>query len=285
MPDFTRHIYRQEAAWAGGNLVRNAFDLLFPPHCLVCLTVNAGSKICHRCLPPLPDFELEHGFRCRVCFSSNLMLDSSGLCRECRLTPPLFRHMRFLWGYDGRARDLIHAMKYRPSPRLASLAGALLGSQVCELLPALDWNLIVPIPSSKGSLRERFFNQCIYIAKSIRRTLAKEYRHEATLSIFSLRHLGYRKPQASLAHEQRIGNVRHTFAAAPKKVTGMKILLIDDVITTGATASAAAKALLQAGAVSVDLLALCRANTWSEHRQAVAKAFAVSGDQKQPVIS
>jgi len=153
-------------------------------------------------------------------------------------------------------------MKYRPSLRLTRLAGAWLQEALPGLFRYTDWDLIIPLPSSPRSFYRRLYNQCHILAAQIAGVLAPRAR----LDCLSLRHCGCRAPQASLAHDKRISNVRTAFRADQRSLTGRRILLIDDVITTGATSTAAALALCEAQAATVDLLALARAHVWSEYR-------------------
>jgi predicted amidophosphoribosyltransferase len=167
-----------------------------------------------------------------------------------------------LWSYTGNARDYITAMKYRPSVWLCRNAGQLLADYLVPLFVNCRWDMIVPIPSSINSLQDRGFNQCLIMARPVAKAA------HASISALTLRHAGCRAAQASLHTAKRIANVRRSFAAA-QTAKGKRILLLDDVITTGATSTSAGLALIKAGARSVDLLALARASTWEQHRQII----------------
>ena len=178
----------------------------------------------------------------------------------CRTTPLLFRTIRYLWDYDDKAREYIHAMKYHPSPRLLALAGKDLAHLLLPTFPLADWDLIIPMSASAQAIRRRGLNQCLSLAREVARSL------DLPLELRALKHLGTKYSQAVLPFKRRISNVRHAFQAQRSRIRERSILLIDDVLTTGATASAAGLALLRCGAASVDLLALARSEWWESNR-------------------
>lgn len=206
--------------------------------------------------------------RCSVCFTPLTAGDASA-CLLCRLMPLPFGALRYAWNYEREARCLIHVMKYRPSPRLCGIAGRLLAASLPALQLPARYDLLVPMASARGSLRTRGFNQCLLIAAELARALPG-----ARLTPQALVHVKAGKPQASLPHHLRLRNVRGCFTARPGLVGGRCVLLLDDVLTTGATSSAAAGALLAAGACRVDLLALARSPAWTSFRHDVRRAYA-----------
>lgn len=172
-----------------------------------------------------------------------------------------------LWSYGRRARAYIRAMKYRPSLGLARLAGQTLAAAMAghERLPHVD--LIVCIPSSRSHFLRRQFNPAAVLANYLSRGSRIPWSSQAIV------HHGSRKPQAWLRSKRRFANVRKTFSANPKIVSGKNILLVDDVITTGATIGAAAKALRDAGARSVTAVALARNERWMSYLNKMSKEF------------
>ena len=195
------------------------------------------------------------------------MLDSESRCKMCRLFPLPFRRLRYLWDYsDCNVRALISVMKYRPSIAAAMKLGDFLARNLLTLFDVPDWDLIVPMPISKQSMLERNFNQCAYLS----RVLQKASRESRCVKVrqHALVHMGYKAVQASLNHGDRCANVRRAFKAS-NEVYGQNVLLVEDVVTTGATVAASCMALLRAGALSVDILAIARAAAWDEYRYAV----------------
>lgn len=234
-------------------------SLFFPPRCAVCRRPLGSGRVCRLCTPALVT-----GTRCRQCYQLTSDLHVEGRCTLCRIIPSPLRYQRFLWDYQGLASDYIRAMKYAPSIGLCQHAGTLLAERLQELFPATSgrpWSGVLPVPSSSASVRWRGFNPCYLLAQPVARA------HQLPL-LDLLEHRGNRAPQASLSPHERLRNVRGAFVAR-RPLQGDALLLVDDVATTGATSTACAIALLDAGASVVDLLTLARTPTWQEHRQAV----------------
>lgn len=246
----------------------NAFlDVFAPPCCSICHKRIKQAPVCYRCAPLAHDKALKN-----ICISCSSAISDCNIqgCMACQLFPLPFNQVRFLWSYnDPKVASLISIMKYRPAKELCKWAGRKLAASLEYLYPIFDWDIIVPIPSSKSSLHERMFNQCHVISQSLIKTISLTGK----LSPLALRHYGKTPQQASLSHSQRLKNVSNCFKADSKYVSQKSILLIDDVITTGATSVAACLELLNKGARKVDLLALARADSWLEHRQSVDKYF------------
>ena len=143
-------------------LFRHSAALVLPYRCLVCSRRLWQASLCMRCTPLIPFFAA----RCPRCFTPQA---AGGVCLLCRLIPLPFGAARYLWDYEQAARRLIHAMKYAPSPRLCTLAGRLLAAGVPALQLPAGYDLVVPIPSSRASLRKRGFNQCELIVSAFAR--------------------------------------------------------------------------------------------------------------------
>jgi len=245
-------------------ILKDAAAVIWPPRCLVCGRPLGHGVLCLRCRP---ESEAESEIqRCFRCFSPAPDLDGGGICPACRLFPPPFDRLRHLWRYHGEARDLITIMKYRPSRALCLEIGRALAGAAPVLFGPPDWGAIVPVPASAASLRRRSFNQCLLFARAIRGALGSG---APPVRLDALRHFGRRPSQASLSRSRRIVNIRGAFSAEKKAVSGLRLLLVDDVITTGATAASAAIALLEAGAAGVDLIAAARAAAWQQYRWAI----------------
>ncbi len=249
--------------WLSGSL-----EVLFPRECLVCTRPLRGASLCFRCTPRLPDLPLLTARCCRHCFSG-LPGSAAGPCEACLTFPLLFRHSRHLWDYSFLARDLIRAIKYRPSRLLARAYGETVGSLLAVMFPDPHWDLLVPIPSSAATFRRRLFHPCADLAQGmIPFVPGAELCH-------ALHHARSRAPQATLSHDQRLQGARSILSVrSAARLTNQRVLLVEDVITTGATSASAARALLEAGAASVDIVALARASVWPRFRRRVWKLFA-----------
>jgi ComF family protein len=176
-----------------------------------------------------------------------------GLCGPCREPSRAFRRARALTVYEERVRVCLHALKFQGRRRLASVLGRMaaerwLGSG--EISPGAA---VIPVPLSAGRRRERGYNQ----AELVARALAPKAR--VPLLTRSLVKVHERPPQSGLSARARRRNASAAYAARlPPWLEGAHLLLVDDVFTTGATVDAAARALLAAGAGSVDVLTLSR---------------------------
>jgi ComF family protein len=225
------------------------------PICDICwdeFPVNSG-PVCARCGDVL-DFE-------RIDSTSNPVN-----CRACRLAPPAFERAVSFGPYEGRLREAIHALKYDRLRPAAGRLGSMLAQAISTLVPdAPREMLVVPVPLHRSRHADRGFNQARLLAARALdelRTTHPEWR--LTLASSTLMRLRATESQASLTPRKRGMNVRGAFMVSdPHDVAQKHILLIDDILTTGATARAASKTLIQAGAASVWVATLARAKRYS----------------------
>lgn len=159
--------------------------------------------------------------------------------------------------YDSdKARSLAHRLKYHDRLELAGPMGRWMARAGADLLP--DADLLVPIPLHRLRLAARRFNQSAELARVVSRECG------APVETMALARVKATAPQVGLSRAQRAVNLAGAFRVDPLRAAvleGQRIVLIDDVLTTGATANAAARALLKAGAAQVDLLVFARAVT------------------------
>jgi len=205
---------------------------LLPQRCVLC-EARAGTQLlcirCARALPALPP-------HCPQCASPTA---SGCTCGRCLSHPPAFAatHCAFVYAYPLDA--LIHALKYG-----GSAAHAAIFAEALAALPAPRPACIVPMPLSNARQRERGYNQAGEIARHLGRLLRVPVIH-------GLRRTRDTAPQAQLALRHRPANVRDAFAATTLP-SGARIALVDDVMTTGATLDAAARAARAAGSGIVE---------------------------------
>ncbi len=224
-------------------LSRAVLDFVFPPRCVVC--GSGGSFLCTVCASGLPKAEPP---RCPRCWSPG---SDAYLCPECQAGPPAFDGLRAAFLYQGVVRDLVHALKYRGTTALAGPMASLLADVVHRDVLAAD--VLVPVPLAGVRRRTRGFNQAESLARALGRELGLPVRPGA------LRRRRQTTPQARTADaEQRRRNVAGAFACREGPVAGQRVLLVDDVTTTGATLAACAGPLKAGGARSVWAITFAR---------------------------
>jgi ComF family protein len=179
--------------------------------------------------------------------------ESGVLCLNCRAMPPHFDCARAFFAYQSPAGALIRRYKFDGEFRLGPhlLRTALGRGWLPGDLPGAD--AVLPVPLHRRRLRERGFNQALLLARPLARHLGCPVIKRALVRT------RYTSQQTLLPMNKRWDNVRNAFAVRrPGTVRGLKLLLVDDVMTTGRTADECAKALKQAGAAGVAVLTLCR---------------------------
>jgi len=208
--------------------------------------------VCRTCLNTAQAFTPEfHCRRCRTPFANRFPLDQEGVCRLCRGGGNRFDAAYTFGSYDGTLRRLIHLLKYEGVESVA----APLGRHLSEALPReqnFDW--IVPVPMHWRRRLQRGFNHAEVLATELaRRTGIPAER--------GLKRNRRTAPQAQLTGAARRRNLAGAFRVADRfEVKGKRILLVDDVFTTGSTANACASALKRAGAAHVSVLTVARAD-------------------------
>lgn len=218
-------------------------DLLFPPRCVGCHRI--GSNLCVECLGQIPRLEPPFCTRC----GDRVVAD--GLCRRCRISPLKIERIRSVVYFQGVLRETIHLLKYRGRAALARSLGQLMAEYWTQHPLLAD--VIVPVPLHADRLRERGYNQAALLAREMGRSVGLAVdegtlvRRRATA------------PQVELDAKQRRDNVRDAFRCSSDALAGKRVLLIDDVCTTGATLEACAIVLYEGGARSVQALTLARA--------------------------
>jgi ComF family protein len=241
---------------AAARLTSACRDLLYPPRCVHCgsdlFDRNHGRLLCDDCEARLGP-EVWHG--CRRCGSqipeSRLAADR---CASCRDTALYFDSVTPLGGYHSDLRDVVLRMKHTSHDALSAALGRLLAERRLEPLANIRADVIVPIPMFWRRRLLRGKNNPEVLAHCLADSL------EVPMRASVLAWCRNTKPQSSLAPSRRFENVRGAFRVRrPDSVQGARILLVDDVLTTGATCSEAAKMLKKAGATMVAVAVVARA--------------------------
>ncbi len=232
-------------------------DLVYPPCCLVCRkAVAEHGALCAVCWREIAFIERPFCERLGTPFERDL--GEPGLISpEAAANPPAFRRARAVARYDSdKARTLAHRLKYHDRLELAGPMGRWMSRAGADLLAEAD--LLAPIPLHRLRLFARRFNQSAELARAISRACG------VPVETLALERVKPTTPQVGLSRAQRAANLSGAFRVDPERaplLKGRNVVLVDDVLTTGATANAAARALLRAGAAQVDLLVFARAVT------------------------
>lgn len=235
--------------------LRHAIGLVYPPSCIACQGATAEAQaLCARCWGGIGFIERPYCERLGTPFEVDL---GAGLVSPAAIAdPPVFARARAVCRFDGAARELVHKLKYGDRTELALTLGRMMTQAGHELLAEAD--LIVPVPLHRTRLWSRRFNQAAALAQ----VLAS--RSGVKLAPAALTRVKRTRQQVGLTRPQRADNLQGAFKVLPAMkpaVEGRRVLLVDDVLTTGATANAAARALLRAGATEVDILTFARVVT------------------------
>lgn len=227
--------------------------LAFPDRCLLCaelLVEPLSGPACGGCLDSLPRIQDPCCPRCSLPYAPGV---EPGLCGACRRGDRRFRRALAAFTYDDDVRRLVHAFKFGGRERLGAMLVRAAPPEWRAASGLEGYAAVVPVPLSRGRYRERGFNQAQRIARALARGTTTRVR-EGTL-----RKRSGRPPQAGLTGAGRRRNAAGAYRARlPEALRGRDLLLVDDVLTTGATADAAAGALVSAGARAVDVMVLAR---------------------------
>ncbi|MBI3199360.1 MAG: ComF family protein [Rhodospirillales bacterium] len=235
---------------------RLMLDAVLPPLCLGCgEIVGAPGALCARCWQ---GFAFIAPPQCACCgdpFAEHLGDDA--LCATCLARPPKFRRARAALAYDTQSRRLVLPFKHGDRTDMARACGGWMARAGADLLAEAD--LIAPVPLHWRRLLTRRYNQALLLARALVRAAPPGVEHRLAPDL--LRRRRWTGSQAGLKAKERRRNVREAFDIHPRwaaEVAGKAVVLVDDVLTTGATAEACARVLQRGGARHVDVLTLAR---------------------------
>jgi ComF family protein len=242
-------------------MLRYLINFVYPPRCAACATrmeLDAAGKVCESCIQLI---ERVPEPICRVCGVPLYLIDQacSDWCRACAESPPHFGRARAIARYragigeDGQViPSMIRRHKYGRDQSLWRALAQCLG----ESLPLNgdDYDVVIPVPLHRRRLRWRGFNQAALLGFAVAAKMG------CKLDVSTLTRIRDTPPQTSQDSAQRRQNVRGAFVVTrPRRIANRSLLLIDDVMTTGATLDECARSLLAAGARRVDAFTLARA--------------------------
>lgn len=233
-------------------VAERALDLVLPPLCLVCdEPVGGTATLCPVCwskiqfiAPPL----------CACCGAPfDIPVDDGTLCGACLLQAPAYKSARSAMLYDDASRKLILGFKHGDRTYAATPLAVWMQRAGGESLAQAD--VLVPVPLHRWRLFKRRYNQAGLLAQGIGALAGKTVLPDALVRVRAT------VSQGHMRRKERQENVRGAFAVTPRGadlIKGKTLMLVDDVLTTGATVEECARALLAAGAVRVDVLTLSR---------------------------
>lgn len=231
---------------------RRLLDSVLPPLCLSCNEIVAEpGALCATCWPGFSFISAPHCTRCGVPFTEEIGGDAQ--CGACLRRPPRFRRARAALVYDDKSRQLVLPFKHGDRTDMARTCGGWMARAGSDLLAEAE--LIAPVPLHWRRLFTRRYNQALLLA----RAAARASRGRLVPDL--LQRARWTGSQAGLKADERRKNVRRAFELHPRWVTSVRdrtVLLVDDVLTTGATVEACTLALQRAGARHVDVLTLAR---------------------------
>jgi ComF family protein len=228
-----------------------ALDIALPTLCVACREPVSGEGVCAACWSKLSFIAPPYCPRLGIPFVYDPGPDI--LSMQAIADPPAYQRARAAVRYDDVARTLVHALKYHDRTDLAPSMGRWMARAGRELLEQAD--LLVPVPLHWRRSFSRRFNQSGALARSIGRLSGVAVSRDALRRIRPTEH------QIGLSRSERASNVQGAFQVAPERraeIQGRRVVLVDDVLTSGATTDACARALLRAKAAQVDVLVFAR---------------------------
>ena len=234
---------------------RQALRFMMPVECIGCNRILGSDPIPFVCRLCWENIQPLTGPSCACCdqpfvSSSATLWTPDHKCQDCLERPPVYQRAWTLFPYVPPLQNAICSFKYRGKLGMAKPLASLM---ILAMPPSLKADIVVPVPLHPSRLRAREFNQSLLLADYIGRHMGLPVSATALIRVVST------DPQTTLTRHERLRNLRRAFAVrTPLAVTGRRILLVDDVFTTGTTLNECAKTLLKAGAESITAITLAR---------------------------
>jgi len=236
-------------------VIKQIENFILPPHCVVCKKLLCDENgFCGECFKKLSVISSPY---CKICgrpFVGEVL--GEALCGECLISLPSYDAMRSAFVYDEASSRLVSGFKYADQLHLLKPLARQLARISTDFLD--DVEVIVPVPLHYWRLVQRRYNQSALLAKELAKITSRSYAPEL------LTRLRFTTPQVGLKRSLRKVNVKGAFGvkvAQQKLVAGKRVLLVDDVVTTGATIEECVKALKNAGASKVYVATIARTFT------------------------
>jgi ComF family protein len=222
-------------------LFRSILNFVYPPYCIVCNSrfQESNKLICESCWNSFPiindNYDLSNEIRSKI----------SG--------PVYFSNAFSIWEFSPAIQNIIHHLKYQNFKILANRIGILMADRLRKLQLPKEKTIIIPVPLHKTRMRERGYNQSALLSNVIATETGLPYNDQI------LERIRYTQSQTKLTATERLKNVQNAFnISLPKEIENKIIILVDDVITTGATINECAKELMKAGAEAINLFSIAK---------------------------
>lgn len=232
-------------------MIKYLLNLLFPEKCLICEKQIDQNKICNECWGKCTFITKPY---CSICSHPfEYETDENSICGACVASKPLYNRAISIFKYDDYSKKLIHKFKYKDQLHILDYFTNLILNMGKEVLDQAD--IIIPIPIHKHKLLKRGYNQAALLAMQIAKKREISYYPQLLTKNTNT------PPQAGLNKSQREKNIKNSFqlnSSLAKQIEGKRILLIDDVITTGSTISECCKILKKAKPGKIFVLSLTK---------------------------
>ena len=233
-------------------LFETAITFLFPAQCKVCEKNIGLESIPYLCKGCWDRLEIVTPPWCEICGIQNV----DGVCNVCATNPPRFGKLRTVAFYDAILQRIIHLYKFEKRRSLAKHLSYMMVNHLPKDCNLKEYDYILPIPIHKKRLRERGFNQSTLIAQGISNEIGIDICTDAIVRSKNT------SPQSSLTRDARQTNVVGAFEIKNRNlIRGKRILILDDVFTTGATVNEAVNILWNEDPIEIDVLTLARTVT------------------------
>ena len=232
-------------------MIKFLLNLLFPNKCIICESYVSENKICGKCWGNCSFITKPYCYICSHPFAYEN--DNESICGACIVTKPKYDKAISVFKYDNYSKKLIHKFKYQDQLHILDYFIGLMLNMGKEVIEQAD--VIIPVAMHKYKLLKRGYNQAALLAMRIAFKKKIKYLPQAILKTNNA------QAQAGLKKDERLKNIKNTFELNPKfkeELKGKKILLIDDVITTGATISECCKILRSAKPAKIFVLTLAK---------------------------
>jgi ComF family protein len=227
-------------------------DLFFPPICSFCSSPDVDSevRICPNCVESIREIGEPLCQQCGQPLPEDSH-DEALFCGQCLIAPPTYDRARYGVKYKGAVQEAIKSLKYGGALHVAGALSHLLTDAFNRHYEPAEFDVILPVPIHRKKLRERGFNQVVVLAEKLSARVGIPLDRSSFVKSVDT------PPQASLSRKERLINLRGSFRVARKDaIENKRILLVDDVATTGSTIREAARTIRNAGGARIDALVL-----------------------------